>query len=1139
MNYLKNYLWPDKKKYQKRWSRQILSRMKLIIITLMIGIISIHAEVFSQAYSLSFKNKPLREVIRDIEKQGDFRFFFSDDVADLNRLVQVNVANASIDQLLSQLLTPYGLDYQILEDNLIVISPYSSVMQGVVISGTVTDATGEPLPGVTVMVKGTTQGTATDANGAYSLQIPNENTTLVFSFIGFAAQEMVVGNRRSINVILTEDSRQLEEVVVIGYGTASTKKLTTSVARMDAQKLADLPITNVADAFTGNISGVMIEQGSGAPGALPVIRVRGYGSINAGSEPLYVIDGMIVTVHEFSILNPKSVESVNVLKDAAAGAIYGSRASNGVVIVTTKEGKGKAKISYNSTMGLQYAERTVPVLSVAEYIEYSKLAYANSGQPEPVFSPDIANTNWQDQIFRNGFFQNHQLSASGSYEMINYHVTANYIGDEGIILNTYKNTFSSNGNFNIQLNKKVKFGLTYNAAYIKQRANAKVAGQAGFSSGILETAVIQYPVVPVYMPNGDYAQPITKEWGSPVSYNFGNPVAPLNEVRDLSNWFSGIGRAFINYEPIEKLNINLSFNGLIDSTMDDYYESPYLSSYGHNDLSNFSNPIYRDMRASQGNSTRLSRTVEGFIDYKFSIDNKHNFGIIGGFSNEYNLTRSTSATASINDRGANAENPLPRFDNDLRPNIWGAYDVTGTGSFSEFTFQSLFARLNYDLDSKYLFMASLRRDGSSKFAPGNRYGVFPAASAAWRVTQESFMENQHFFDELKFRVSYGISGNDQIGNYAWQGRAGYGTPQYIFSPNTPPAITEYPSSIENRKLKWETNEQLNLGFDFEILNSRIQLVSDFYIRNTTDMILNKPLPSVNGISGSMLDNIGNMTNKGIEILLTTTNIKRDNFIWTTNWIFNKVWNKATKIYSADGIIRMGSGMQSAIWIKEGEEMFQIYGYKILGCFETEEDLNKYPRVANAKIGDPITEDYNNDGIINSDDLQKLGHALPNFTFGWTNTFSYKDFDLNIVMDGSQGASKWMAAFDTQGWVSPYEGNLARYIYERAGKSFGAPSLDYTGGRNRQNSYFVVDASYIRIKNVTLGYQIPKNICETFNISALRFSLGIQNLYTFTTYPWFNPQSNYYGGNAGQAQFGVDFGSYPLATSYSLGINLTF
>ena len=571
--------------------------------------------------------------------------------------------------------------------------------------------------------------------------------------------------------------------------------------------------------------------------------------------------------------------------------------------------------------------------------------------------------------------------------------------------------------------------------------------------------------------------------------------------------------------------------------MSDYYESPFLPGYGHAYDANKSNPIYREIQATQGSSLRLSRTFEGFVDYKFSINKNHNFGVTAGFSNEFTMTRSTSAYASINDRGANAENPLPRFDNDLRPNIWGASLVLGSGGYSDIAFQSIFARLNYDYDSKYLFMASLRRDGSSKFAPGNRYGVFPAISAAWRVTQESFMENQNFFDELKFRLSYGVSGNDQIGTYAWQGTAAYGSSQYIYGPGNV-SITEYPSGIENRKLKWETNEQYNVGFDIGILNNRIQLVSDFFIRNTKDMILARPLPAENGFSASMLDNIGNMTNKGIELLLTTTNVKSNDFLWTTNWIFNKVWNKATKIYAPDGILRFSDGIFNSIYIVEGEEMFQFYAYKMLGVFKTEEDLAKYPS-AGLIIGDPIIEDLNRDGIINSDDFQNVGHALPKFTFGLSNTFNYKNFDLNIVIDGSYGASLSNVVILNQNWVMPNQGNLMRYIYDRRGDVYGSPTIAVRGNRVGQHSYYFFDASYARIKNVTLGYQIPSSICDKMNINALRLSFGIQNLYTFTNYPYYNPQANLNQGSAGTAQFGVDHGTYPLATTYTLGINLTF
>ncbi|MCX6226590.1 MAG: SusC/RagA family TonB-linked outer membrane protein, partial [Bacteroidia bacterium] len=536
------------------------------------------------------------------------------------------------------------------------------------------------------------------------------------------------------------------------------------------------------------------------------------------------------------------------------------------------------------------------------------------------------------------------------------------------------------------------------------------------------------------------------------------------------------------------------------------------------------------------------RTIDGFADYKHTFSVDHNFGIIAGFSNQISTSRSTSADASVNDRGANSTKPLPRFNDYLRPNIFGANDVTGGGGFYEEAFSSLFTRVNYDYKDKYLFMASIRRDGSSKFAPGNRYGIFPAVSAAWRVTEESFMKNQRLFDDLKLRLSYGVSGNDQIGNYSWQGTANFGGSQYIYGPagnSAGSVITAYPLSIENPNLKWETNEQYNAGIDFSILKNRIQLTVDAYIRNTKDMLLYRPLPAENGISLFIMDNIGDVTNKGLELFLTTTNIKSGDFTWTTNWILNKVWNKATKIYSETGKMTLESGAYDMVWIIEGEEMFQIYGYKNIGVFKTADELTKYPRPRGSKIGDPIYEDVNKDGELNSDDYQKIGKALPNFTFGWSNTFSFKNLDFSFVLDGSQGASKYLPAFRNQNWVSPIEGNLCKYIYDRAGTVYGAPNLDYTGNRLERCSYDVFDASYVRIKNLTIGYTMPERICKFLSVSGIRLAVSAENLYTFTSYPWYSPQANFYGGAAGSAQFGVDYGSYPLARSFSFGLNLTF
>ena len=403
------------------------------------------------------------------------------------------------------------------------------------------------------------------------------------------------------------------------------------------------------------------------------------------------------------------------------------------------------------------------------------------------------------------------------------------------------------------------------------------------------------------------------------------------------------------------------------------------------------------------------------------------------------------------------------------------------------------------------------------------------------------MTSQSLFNELKLRISYGVSGNDQIGNYQWQGNVSYGG-QYIYGPaefSEGVVTTAYPSSIENPNLKWETNEQFNVGIDMSILNNRISLASDFYVRNTKDLLLSRPLPAENGISNSVMDNLGNMKNTGFELALTTINISSNDFKWTTDWIFNKVWNIATDLFTETGKITLSSGAYDMIWIREGYEMFEIWGYKSLGVFETQDQLDTHPTPRGSQIGDPMYEEVEKDLVLNSEDYQLLGHGLPNFTWGWSNTFSYKDLDLSIVLDGSQGASKYIPSFRNQSWVSPIEGNISQFVYDNAGKTFGAANLDYRGNRLERCSYHVYDASYVRIKYLTIGYNLPQQTCNSLSIVGLRLSLSVQNLYTFTDYPWYNPQANFYDGTAGTAQFGVDYGAYPLARKFVFGISLTF
>ncbi len=1010
------------------------------------------------------------------------------------------------------------------------------------VSGTVNDgSTNTALSDVSVKVKGSNSGGVTDRNGRYSIRASSADV-LVFSFVGFETQEVPVGNQTVINISLKGSAGRLGEVIVsIGYGTATQKRLTTAISTVSAKDVNELTVNNVANAFTSNIAGVQVEE-QGGPGNAPVLRVRGYGSINAGSDPLYVIDGMVVSSYEFGLLNPKTIASINVLKDAAAGAIYGSRAGNGVVIVTTKGGEGKAKFNYNGTVGMQNIDRKIPVLNASEYMTYANQAYEGSGLPDPVFGTGLANTNWQNQIFRTSPYQNQQISASGSNENVRYNLSFNYLDNEGIIITTFEKRYSLDGKLDIKLNNKLRVGFTFDATYDKQRFSPDLTGPASGNGGILESAVIFYPVIPVYMPNGDYGQQPTANWGTSVQYGgYGNPVAGLKEVNDTRSAISGRGRTFLNYEPIHGLNVNVSFTGSVISGFSQDIESPYLAAYGHDETANFSTPVFSSAVANQANDLTTGYIADGFVDYKHTFSKVHNFDIVAGFSNQFTGYRITSAAATSNNQGVNAANPLPDFTNWLLPNIYGATAIVGTGGYTDQALTSLFSRLTYDYNGKYLFTTSIRRDGSSVFAPNKRYGIFPAVSAGWRITEEPFMQTQHLFDDLKLRVSYGVSGNDQIGNYAWQGNASYGT-QYLFGPtggSNGAVNAEYPVTIENPNLKWETNYQFNTGVDFSILNNRVQLAADYYIRTTKDLLLQRPLPSENGIATSIMDNIGVVENKGLELDLTTTNIKTKNFTWTTKWIFNKVSNKAVKINTPNGIIQLSTDAYNMVWIVQGQPMFQIYGYKVLGMFKNAQQLAANATPSGSQIGDPIIEDVNHDGIINSDDFVKLGNGLPDFTYGWSNNFSYKNWDFRIALDGSYGASKYLPALRNENWMSPDQGNLAKFIYKGAGTEFPAFSENYTGDRVTQDSYDVFKASYVRIKSLTLGFNLPERTCKSLSINGLRFTLTAENVHTFTSYPWYSVQSNYFGGAPGTAQFGVDYGGYPLASSYAFGINLTF
>jgi TonB-linked SusC/RagA family outer membrane protein len=1147
--------------------RKILMIMKLTTFLLLAANMLVSASLYSQSTRLTLKFSQIsyEELFREIEKKTEFRFAFSSSKLDPNQKIGINVKNETLDKILDKAL-PGKIAYEIIDRYVVIInasektSPVKILQQQRTVSGTVTDEEGQPLPGVTIVVKGTTQGTITNSDGKYSFADLPDDATLVFSFVGMRTQEMIVGHKTSINVTMEEETIGIEEVVAIGYGTSSTKKLSTSITRIDSRQMEELPLTTIADAFAGQISGVIAENGSGRPGSLPVLRIRGYGSINAGSQPLFVIDGMMAGSAEFAMLNPKSIENVTFLKDAAAGAIYGSRAGNGVILVTTKKGKyGEAKFSFNATYGLQEISNKVDVLDTKDWLSLVKEAYSNDGLELPDYynrdPSNFANTNWQDEIFRVSPYQNYQLSVSGGSNKIQYYLAANILDNEGIIMTTYSKSYSSNGNFNIDLNPKLSAGLTYNAVYTKERVNNSIesgmghgGGAYGIAGNIIQQALFFAPIVPVYLNNGDYGQYMQGEFAPYFPKGYANPVANLKETHDLYSRNNIMGRLYIDYEIITGLRLNSSIGGRSYSYFRDWHVSPYLAGTS-SPYANFSNPQYSRIRAGQTNGLSTSWTAETYLEFERIFANNHDFDFILGYSLQYNGSRSTSASSSSNDRGsANAANPIPAYDNYYRPNIYGAALVLGGGGFGENTFESGFTRLNYSYKEKLLLMGSLRYDGSSKFAPDNRWGWFPALSVAWRMSQEEFMKKFSWLDELKLRISYGVSGNDQFGNYVWQGNVNYGNLYTYGNPDSGGSGTGkalIPSSIENTKLKWEVNEQVDFGTDISIYDDRIQLTADYFIRKTKDMLLYRSLPLENGITSSLFDNVGNMTNKGIELALSTVNITGRNFSWTTDFNFTKINNKVGDVFTATGEIRYGLGFPGAgtIRVIEGDPIFEIYSWKTTGNFESQEQLDSYPGYNHPRIGDTMIEDYNDDGQINDDDMQRIGNVLPDFTYGFTSTLTYKNFDLRVIINGSHGASQIMVGARQAGLLRSAENTLQIFYDNRYGHgddlNLAFPTTGYSGPRHSNVDYFVFDASFLRIKNLVLGYNIPENIYSKAGINGLRLTLGIQNLYTFTNYPFYNPESNSNSGAAGSAQFGTDRGTYPLSRIYTVGLNLNF
>ncbi len=1011
-----------------------------------------------------------------------------------------------------------------------------------VVTGSVKDGSGEPIIGATIMEKGTSNGGVTDLDGNFSIKV-GDHATLVVSYVGYERQEVPVTGKSTVNIVLTESDRTIDEVVVVGYGAIAKRSVSTAISTVKGDRIAGMPTSNVAQSLVGMSSGITLQQVNGEPGAAPAIRIRGAGSINSGNDPLYVIDGYPTTDSElFNSISPTDIDDIQILKDAASSAIYGSKAGNGVIIVTTKSGRtGKSRVSFSTQIGVNQVQRYVDVLGSKDYLDMIIEARTNNGTignfPGLLKlreSGDYANTDWQDEIFRNALNYRANANVTGGNENVTYHFSVNYQNEDGILLNSYYRKVNVKGGFDARLNKYVKIGVGFSPTYTKKRAQQPAGGGTEDVTGVIAEALSYPPILPVWQPNGDYTQIAQHYTCYGLNNQLRNPVANLLENSNDSWSIRTLTNAYIEIKPLKSLTVRSSVDLSTNSTKLDYYQSACL--LGANETGNKSTPNLSAIDAYRASGFGYNTYWSTTATYDRMFGEKHHLNAVLGYDFEYNSDFSVRQ-----DDRTDADNPVA-YKNTSITNVMGANLWTGSSRNTKYAFDALFGRVIYDYDSKYVVSGSLRRDRSSKFGPNNRSGLFYSGSLAWNITEEPWMKRLSWLTIAKVRTSYGVTGNDQIGtNYAWISTINTNH-NVVFGNVSFPAY--YPNGYSNRELGWEKNKQVDLGIDLAFFN-RINLTVDMY-RRTSDIVMPANIPDFNGIAGSVYMNSGEVENKGIEMQLSAK-VLQGTFNWETtfNWSLNK--NKILSL--ANNQKQLANGKAGTKWADVirnyvGRPMGDMYMLKVIGTFNTEADLQKYAKKGAEALGDLIFEDVNGDKVIDTNDYQCVGNYQPDFTYGWTNKLGYKNFDLAVTIDGQVGGKVIYAAARAF-TLNRYDDNvlaesgLNRWrSAEQPGNGFSHKAGTNNLGANiSPSTRYLYNADFLRIRNIALGYTMPRKLCSKIGVESVRFSMNVQNLWTFDSYPGYSVEANYKGNSA--TNNGVDFGGYPISRVITFGVNLNF
>ncbi|TLV02083.1 SusC/RagA family TonB-linked outer membrane protein [Dyadobacter luticola] len=999
------------------------------------------------------------------------------------------------------------------------------------VTGKVTDSRGEPLPGVNIIVKNTSTGTVTNVDGTYALKVSEQNAVLLFSFIGYAPVEMPVGAQTSINVTMKEDLQNLDELVVVGYGTVKKSDLTGSVASITSAELKATPVTTFDQALQGRAAGVQVVQSNGVPGGGTNIRIRGTTSVSASSEPLYVIDGMLInnntaemsaggrgpSLNPLSTINPSDIESIEVLKDASATAIYGSRAANGVILITTRKGKsGKASINFETYYGSQQVTKTLDMLNATQFATLVNEAQTNA-KLAPVYTNPASlgeGTNWQKELFRKASIANYQVSLTGGNDKTRYAVGGGYFKQNGIVLGSDFDRYSFKLNLDTDVSKKLKVGT--NLSFNRMSTNGVLTGPGNVVQGVVTNALQFNPILPVYDPTRPGGYTFQHDRKDAVA----NPIAEAKEYQAITTTSRMLGSVFAEYQIIQGLTFKSSFG--IDAL------NTKSNTFGPNFLKRTENSMGE---ASVTTLQALTWLNTNTFNYNRQLNKDNSINVLLGFETQKFRNESVNAYAfgfpdsrtGWHDIGS-AENPQ-----------------TTTNGELQWSMLSYFGRVNYSLKNKYLFTVTGRSDGSSKFSEGRKFGFFPSAAFAWKVTEENFMKSATFIQDLKLRASYGRTGNQSIPPYrslALIAAIGQG----VFSTTGQEVIRgREPVSYPNKELKWETTDQLNAAVDLAVLKGRLNLTVEAYNKNTIDLLLDTPIPFTTGFENTLL-NIGNVRNRGIDIAVSSVNLD-GKVQWNTSLNVSMNRNKITNL-ARSGDVNLGVGGNI---LREGQPIGTFFGYVFDGIYQTDEDAKSSPAIAGQTpaAGDRRYKDISGpggkpDGIVNDFDRTIIGSAQPDFTWGLNNSVTYRNITLSLFLQGSQGNQMVNQNLGDLANVNGKQNVLAepglgRWTPENHSNKY-ARALS-TANDNVFSSRFIEDASYMRLKNITLGYNFHAGVLKKLGMANARLYVSATNLWTLTNYSGYDPEGNAYGGTTNIV--GVDFGGYPQAKTYTVGLNFGF